>query len=293
MRKPAGSSPWRPDRLPLTGCTPTAVRLDRRRSAGPRRSPSAARGVTAGVGRGPDDRLVSSGPGRRGAGAAARWPGCGPPRPRAVGGGTAGRGSARAWGSRLRCAGSGDVGKSRAARIRIQRLPQTRRVDTFTLYVVVRAARALDDAAVAALARSAAAGRRGPLHLAGRRRSRRWCGSRPTVAADDLDAALAARAATLAAETLARSPVDAAVEEVVAMDDEQQLVWRAEALAQSRPRPWRSSIMPSAAPSGPRARLEPGEHLLLAGQRQPGAAAGGAERADLAARWPAGAAPAR
>ena len=35
---------------------------------------------------------------------------------------------------------------------------------------------------------------------------------------------------------------------------------------QSRPRPWRSSIMPSAAPSGPERGAEPGEHLLLAGE---------------------------
>ena len=41
--------------------------------------------------------------------------------------------------------------------------------------------------------------------------------------------------------------------------------------AQRRPRPCRSSIMPSAAPSGPRAAPEAGEHLLLAGQGQAGA----------------------
>ncbi len=99
-------------------------------------------------------------------------------------------------------------------------------MDTFTLYVVVRAGRALDDAAVAALG--------GVL----RPDDEDLCIWRddadPTLVrvstdrpADDLHGALALGRDLAAEMAAALSPVDAAVEEVVAMDDEQQLVWRA------------------------------------------------------------------
>lgn len=98
-------------------------------------------------------------------------------------------------------------------------------MDTFTLYAVVRAARALDDAAVSAW---------GGLLWPDDEDLCIWRDDAdPTLVrvstdrpADDLHAALAL-GRDLAAETVALSPVDAAVEEVVAMDDEQQLVWRA------------------------------------------------------------------
>jgi hypothetical protein len=104
-------------------------------------------------------------------------------------------------------------------------VPQTPRVDTFTLYVVVRAARGLDDADLATVGRLLRPDDEG---------LRTWRDDAdPTVLrvsierpADDLDAALALGRA-LADETVALSPFEATAEEVVAMDDERQLVWRA------------------------------------------------------------------
>ena len=98
-------------------------------------------------------------------------------------------------------------------------------MDTFTLYVVVRAERAFGDAAVSGM---------GGLLRPDDEDLCIWRDDAdPTVLrvsidcpADDLAGALAL-GHDLAAETVAVSPVDAIAEEVVAMDDEQQLVWRA------------------------------------------------------------------
>jgi hypothetical protein len=100
-------------------------------------------------------------------------------------------------------------------------VPQTPQVDTFTLVFVLRTAPGFDGTALEGL--------RLPderLHL--------WQDDAdPTVvrgsienSADDLDGALA-HGRELADELAAASPFDLAVEEVAAMDDERQLVWRA------------------------------------------------------------------
>ena len=118
-----------------------------------------------------------------------------------------------------------DVGKSRSPRIRIQPLSQTSRVSTFTLYVVVRAAHGFDDAAVAAMGSRLRPDDEG---LCIWRDDADPSLVRVSIdcPADDLAGALDLGRA-LADETAASSPFDAAVEEVVAMDDVQQLVWRA------------------------------------------------------------------
>ena len=93
-------------------------------------------------------------------------------------------------------------------------MPQTARVDTFTVVVVVRAADGVDDAAV------------GDLSM--------WQDDADPIlwrtsidcAAEDLDEALVL-GRELADGIVVGSPSGAAVEEVVAMDDERQLVWRA------------------------------------------------------------------
>jgi len=94
-------------------------------------------------------------------------------------------------------------------------------VDTFTLVFVLRAAGGFDEAVVEGIR-----GYDGRLHV--------WQDDAdPTVlrgsierGADDLDEALADGRA-LADELAATVPFDLAVEEVAAMDDERQLVWRA------------------------------------------------------------------
>ena len=94
-------------------------------------------------------------------------------------------------------------------------------MDTFTLVFVLRSTPGFDDPAIEALSR----------HDDG---LRLWQDDAdPTVlrgsiesSADDLDEALA-RGRELADELVAASPFHLAVEEVVAMEDEQQLVWRA------------------------------------------------------------------
>ena len=104
--------------------------------------------------------------------------------------------------------------------------PHNRPVDTFTLYVAVRATRALDDDAVEAVASRLRPHDEGlciwrddadPTLL-------RVSIDSPAV---DLDGALGL-GRDLADETVGLSPSGAAVVEVVAMDDERQLVWRAE-----------------------------------------------------------------
>jgi hypothetical protein len=104
-------------------------------------------------------------------------------------------------------------------------LLQTRPVPTFTLYVALRAEAPLDDAVVAAVA--------GVL-----RPEDEWLciwrdeddGALLRVSvdgvADDLEAALDL-GRDLAEETAAASPLPTEIEEVVAMDDERQVVWRA------------------------------------------------------------------
>ena len=224
MRKPAGSSPWRPDRLPLTGCTPTAVLSTGGECRSPA-SPSAARGVTAGVGRG-------------------RTIGC-QQRPRSTrrgGGGVVARmRSTTSAGSRRGNGGTGvgsGMGITSPVRRQWGRREESGRPDPDT-------APAADSSGGHVHPLRRRAGRAGT-----RRRRRRGVGAAllrpddedlciwrddadPTLVrvstdrpADDLDAALAL-GRELAAETVALSPVGAAVEEVVAMDDEQQLVWRA------------------------------------------------------------------
>lgn len=101
-------------------------------------------------------------------------------------------------------------------------VPHTPEVDTFTLVFVLRTAPGLGDRAFEAVSRSDEG-----LHL--------WQDdANPTavrgsieVDADDLDAALA-HGRRLAEQAVAGSPVELAVEEVAAMDDERRLVWRAE-----------------------------------------------------------------
>lgn len=98
----------------------------------------------------------------------------------------------------------------------------TAEVDTFTLVFVLRTAPGLGDPAFEAVRRHG----EGP-HL--------WQDDAdPTVVrgsieieADDLDGALA-HGRRLAEQAVGGSPVELAVEEVAAMDDERRLVWRAE-----------------------------------------------------------------
>jgi hypothetical protein len=87
-------------------------------------------------------------------------------------------------------------------------------VDTFTLVVVLRVARDVDEVTTPTLRvwRDDAD-------------PTLWRGS-TDCAADDLEGALLL-GRDVANEIVAAGPVDAAVEEVVAMDDERQLVWRA------------------------------------------------------------------
>jgi hypothetical protein len=98
-------------------------------------------------------------------------------------------------------------------------------VDTFTLYFVVRAAGGWDDDSVTVMA-----GLLGPDHedLCMWRDDADPTALRFSIdcPADDLDAALGLGRG-LAEETVALSPLESAVEEVVAMDDVQQLVCRA------------------------------------------------------------------
>ena len=246
MRSGPGPPPGDPtgsaDRL-----RPDGRRLDLAGSAGPRprpRPPAGSRRVSDGAG----DRCCSSGPGRRGAGAAEWWPDA-VHHVRGQSAGEGGTGSARAWGSLLRCAGQWGRREESAAPIRIHGLPQTRRVDDVHPLRRRAGRAATRRRRRLAFGQSLAPGRRGPVHLAGRRRSHlvRVSTDRP---ADDLTVR------SHSGESWRRDGGSesrgAAVEEVVAMDDEQQLVWRASPSSEA-PRPWRSSIMPSAAPSGPRA----------------------------------------
>jgi hypothetical protein len=103
-------------------------------------------------------------------------------------------------------------------------LPQTSAVPTFTLYVALRAERPLDDAVLAALDRVV------------RPEDDERCmwrdGSLLRVSVDcsavDLDAALEL-GHELAGEAVDADVVPLVIEEVAAMDDERQLVWRREA----------------------------------------------------------------
>ena len=104
-------------------------------------------------------------------------------------------------------------------------LPQTRGVPTFTRYVALRADRPLDDAAVAAVADDL---RPEDEELCIWRDEQDGALLRVSVegVADDLEAALDLGRA-LAEETAVASRFPTETEEIVAMDDEQQLVWRA------------------------------------------------------------------
>ena len=109
--------------------------------------------------------------------------------------------------------------------MRIQPVPQTPEVETFTLVVVLRSELGFADAALEALE---------VLLRPYGEDLRVWRdGADVSVArvsidcpSEDLDGALA-RGRDLAHDIVAASRPDVAVEEVVAMDDEQQLVWRA------------------------------------------------------------------
>jgi hypothetical protein len=114
--------------------------------------------------------------------------------------------------------------RDRAA-IRIQGLPQTRSVPTFTLYVALRAGQPLDDDAVDALA------------LVLRPEDDERCMWRDGTdaallrvsvdcSAHDLEAALDL-GHDLAVEAVDLSSFALAVEEVAAMDEARELVWRA------------------------------------------------------------------
>jgi hypothetical protein len=99
-------------------------------------------------------------------------------------------------------------------------------VEAFTVYAVLRSAHAVDDAAVQAMSRA--------LQRDGEEASVWRDGQDTTVVrvsgdvdAPDVEGALDAGHA-LAREALAVCPFPAALEEVVAMTDEDQLVWRAE-----------------------------------------------------------------
>jgi hypothetical protein len=104
--------------------------------------------------------------------------------------------------------------------MRIQPVPQTPELDTFTLVFVLRSPSGFGGAAMEGLRPD--------------ERLRLWQDDAdPTVlrgsvecSADDLDRALA-HGRELADEILAASAFDLSVEEVAAMDDEKQLVWRA------------------------------------------------------------------
>jgi hypothetical protein len=109
---------------------------------------------------------------------------------------------------------------------RIQPCRTLAAVEAFTVYVVLRSAHAVDDGAVEVVSRA--------LRSDAAEASVWRDGQDPTVVrvsvdvdAPDADGALDAGHA-LAQEALAACPFAAALEEVVAMTDEDQLVWRAE-----------------------------------------------------------------
>lgn len=206
--KPAGSSPWRPDRPPLTGCTAgrpldwrvpvPGVVLPRVR-AGPdepddvcQRWRSVERVAVALI-----RATISAGSRRRNGGTG-------------IG---SGMGASVFSGAVLT---SGRVEpRSRGY------VPQTPEVDTFTLLFVLRASRGFAAATLDGL------------RLDGERLHVWHDDADPTVVRaslesrnDDLDEALA-HGRGLAGAMAVASPGDLAVEEVVAMDDERQLVWRA------------------------------------------------------------------
>jgi hypothetical protein len=93
-----------------------------------------------------------------------------------------------------------------------------------TLYVALRAEQPLDDAAVERVSRALRPGDEGLCVW----RDGALLRVSVDCAADDLQAALDL-ARDLADETAVASPFPTEIEEVVAMDDEQQLVWRAKA----------------------------------------------------------------
>jgi hypothetical protein len=118
-----------------------------------------------------------------------------------------------------------DIRKRRGGRVRIQPLPQTLGVPTFSLAVSVRFDAVPGDDLVDALT---AALRPGDDDLMV------WRDADPAVlrlsadcAAADLEGAVAV-GLELADDALVLSGPGGAVQEVVAMDDERQLVWRAE-----------------------------------------------------------------
>jgi hypothetical protein len=110
--------------------------------------------------------------------------------------------------------------------MRIQALPQTRSVPTFTLYVALRAEQPLDDDAVDGLARVLRPEDDGRCMWLDQADGALLRVSVDCVAGD-LDAALDL-GRDLAGEAAVLSPVALTADEVAAMDDERQLVWRRE-----------------------------------------------------------------
>lgn len=129
-------------------------------------------------------------------------------------------------GMTFRLSGRGpDVGRSRSGRKRIQPVPQTPDVDTVALVFVLRAARGWDGATIRAIGGGIAVQHPDLRLRRDEADSTRLWGSGDCTA-DDLDGALShGREPT--DEMASACPPDVAVEEVVAMDDERQLVWRA------------------------------------------------------------------
>jgi hypothetical protein len=128
-------------------------------------------------------------------------------------------------GSRLSGTGAVDVGKRCGPRLRIHPLPQTRGVPTFSLAVSVRVDTVPGNDVVDALSTTLRPGDDDLMV---------WRDADPAVLrlstdcpAADLDEAVAL-GRELADDALALSRRAGAVLEVVAMDDERQLVWRAE-----------------------------------------------------------------
>ena len=287
---------------PWSASSPSGVCPWRRRSAPDVTSSGASRpGPPPGDPAGPRDRVASvAGPSAVTAGATGgRAVGSGPSRARRSGGGRVGaiRTSAGSRRGRRtgrlgheahvpvrRQAGRGEVGPP----VRIRR-------DADSVRAHVRARRrrcapraSLDDAAVRRVAGRRCGRTTSDLpHLAGRADRAAAAASSTDCAAGDLG-----RRRYALGQALARTTCCATCRSSRRSRSRSRRRWTTSGswsvrrapspgARQSRPRPWRSSIMPSAAPSGPSASPEPGEHLLLAGQRQPGAAAGGAQRADL------------
>jgi hypothetical protein len=106
-------------------------------------------------------------------------------------------------------------------------VPQTRGMPPVTLFVALRAEQPLDDAAVERVSGGLRPGDEG-LRIWRDGQDDALLRVSADCSADDLEAGLQL-AHELAEETAVASPFPTEIEEVVAMDDEQQLVWRARA----------------------------------------------------------------